>query len=50
MALISFFRCPKWTMEGEWKFWFNANHCVFWLDYYLTLEPANLLRRGRFAF
>ena len=33
--------CPAEVWETERKFWYNAFHGVFWLDYYLTLEPAN---------
>ena len=36
---ISF--CPENLWDNEIKFWHNAFHCLFYLDYYLTLEPAN---------
>ena len=34
---ISF--CPDDLWSGKNKFWYIAYHCLFWLDYYLTLEP-----------
>jgi hypothetical protein len=33
--------CPKDFWDTEKKFWYNACHCLFFLDYYLTLEPKN---------
>jgi DinB superfamily len=35
--------CPPKLWTGEQKFWYNAYHCLFWLDYYLTLEPTNFV-------
>jgi hypothetical protein len=32
--------CPEGVWDNERKFWYNAYHCLFFLDYYLTLEPA----------
>jgi DinB family protein len=32
--------CPEEVWNNERKFWYNAYHCLFYLDYYLTLEPA----------
>ena len=31
--------CPDELWNTEAKFWYNAYHCLFYLDYYLTLEP-----------
>ena len=33
--------CPAELWDTEKKFWYNAYHCLFFLDYYLTLEPKN---------
>jgi hypothetical protein len=33
--------CPTEFWNTETKFWYNAYHCLFFLDYYLTLEPIN---------
>ena len=33
--------CPSECWDTEQKFWYNAYHCLFYLDYYLTLEPDN---------
>ena len=33
--------CPVKLWDTESKFWYNAYHCLFWLDYYLTLDPVN---------
>ncbi|WP_435353489.1 DinB family protein [Emticicia sp. SJ17W-69] len=35
--------CPTEFWDTEKKFWYNAYHCLFFLDYYLTLEPSNFL-------
>jgi hypothetical protein len=32
--------CPIEFWDTEKKFWYNAYHCLFFLDYYLTLEPT----------
>ncbi len=34
---ISF--CPNSFWEADDEFWYISYHTVFWLDYYLTLEP-----------
>jgi hypothetical protein len=31
--------CPDELWDTEIKFWYNAFHCLFWTDYYLTLDP-----------
>jgi len=35
--------CPIEAWDTDSKFWYNAYHCMFYLDYYLTLEPQNFL-------
>ncbi len=31
--------CTDELWDNKKKFWYNAYHCLFYLDYYLTLEP-----------
>ncbi len=31
--------CPVEHWASETKFWYHAFHCLFYLDYYLTMEP-----------
>ncbi len=31
--------CPPEFWDTEKYFWYNAYHGLFWLDYYLTLQP-----------
>ncbi len=31
--------CPSAAWDTDKKFWYIAFHCLFWLDYYLTIEP-----------
>ncbi len=33
--------CPKELWDTNTKFWYNAYHCLFFLDYYLTLETTD---------
>lgn len=33
--------CPEKIWDDKDKFWYNAYHCLFFLDYYLTTEPDN---------
>src|SRR6476646_2144254 len=35
--------CPDELWDTENKFWYNAYHCLVYLDYYLTVEPGNFL-------
>ena len=35
--------CPNELWNTETKFWYNAYHCLFFLDYYLTPEPGKFL-------
>ncbi|MBL0357074.1 MAG: DinB family protein [Chitinophagaceae bacterium] len=32
--------CPSEHWNTDKKFWHSAYHCLFFLDYYLTMEPA----------
>jgi hypothetical protein len=31
--------CNDELWDTEINFWYNAYHCLFWTDYYLTLNP-----------
>ena len=31
--------CPPGCWDTKTQFWYIAYHCLFYLDYYLTLEP-----------
>ena len=31
--------CTDGLWDNKQKFWYSAYHCLFYLDYYLTLEP-----------
>lgn len=33
--------CPAEYWDTKNKFWYISYHCLFWLDYYLTLKPAD---------
>lgn len=33
--------CPESTWDLQSKFWYNAYHCIFYLDYYLSRDPDN---------
>lgn len=35
--------CPVGHWNTDINFWYNAYHCLFFLDYYLTMEPGNFL-------
>lgn len=32
--------CPDEHWDTALDFWYNAYHCTFWTDYYLSTEPA----------
>lgn len=32
--------CPQEKWDTQTKFWYNAYHCLFFLDYYLTPDAA----------
>lgn len=33
--------CPPEHWNTERKFWYNAFHCLFFMDYYLTMQPKD---------
>lgn len=33
-------QCPVEHWDTDKNFWYNAYHCLFFLDYYLTMDPA----------
>ncbi|MCF8325136.1 MAG: DinB family protein [Leadbetterella sp.] len=33
--------CPADFWDTEQKFWYNAYHCIFFLDYYLSSQPID---------
>ena len=35
--------CPAEVWSTETKFWYTAYHCLFYLDYYLSTDPANFI-------
>lgn len=35
--------CPVELWDTQTKFWYNAYHCLFFLDYYLTLETESFV-------
>lgn len=35
--------CPKELWNTEEKFWYSSYHCLFFLDYYLTTDPATYI-------
>lgn len=42
--------CPIEHWDTERKFWYNAYHCLFFLDYYLTMEPGAFSPPPPFTF
>lgn len=32
--------CPDEMWDSDIQFWYRAFHCIFWLDYYLSVDPA----------
>ena len=43
-------QCPIEYWDTEKKFWYNAFHCLFFLDYYLTLDPKKFTPPAPFTF
>lgn len=41
--------CPTEFWDTDKQFWYNAYHCVFFLDYYLTLEPSGFIPPNPFS-
>ena len=31
--------CPDEHWDTKAQFWYHAYHCIFWTDYYLTIDP-----------
>jgi len=42
--------CPQEHWDTEKEFWYNAYHCLFFTDYYLTLEPSTFAPPTPFTF
>lgn len=42
--------CPPEFWDTEKKFWYNAYHCLFFLDYYLTRNPEKFEPPKMFSF
>lgn len=42
--------CPDELWDTEYKFWYKSFHCLFWLDYYLFLDPENYVLTPPFTF
>ena len=43
-------KCPPQVWNGPGKFWYNAYHCLFFLDYYLTMRPRDFFPPENFSF
>ena len=41
--------CPDEFWDTEDEFWYSAYHCLFYLDYYLTLDPAGYVSPAPFS-
>lgn len=41
--------CPQKLWNSTSKFWYNAYHTIFYLDYYLTEEPGKFLPPSPFT-
>ncbi|MBC8173636.1 MAG: DinB family protein [Chitinophagales bacterium] len=41
--------CPNELWDTDSKFWYNAYHALFYLDYYLTMEPEKFLPPSPFT-
>lgn len=42
--------CPDEHWDTQVKFWYSAYHCIFWTDYYLSVEPAKFGPPAPFTF
>ena len=42
--------CPAEHWNTDKKIWYNAYHCLFFLDYYLTMEPKTFSPPPPFTF
>ena len=41
--------CPANVWDTDKLFWYNAYHCLFFLDYYLSLEPKGFMPPAPFT-
>ena len=41
--------CPDTLWNDKSQFWYNAYHCIFYLDYYLTEEPGTFMPPAPFT-
>lgn len=41
--------CTEKLWDTETKFWYNAYHCLFFLDYYLTTDPKKFAPQTPFT-
>ena len=42
--------CPEHNWDTEKRFWIHAYHCLFFTDYYLTLEAATFVPPPPFTY
>ncbi len=42
--------CPDEHWDTELNFWYSSFHCIFWTDYYLSLEPDHFTPPPPFTF
>lgn len=42
--------CPDENWDTALDFWYIAYHCIFWTDYYLTIEPHTFAPPPPFTF
>jgi DinB superfamily len=42
--------CPNDLWDTPTDFWYQSYHCVFWTDYYLSLEPDSFVPPKPFTF
>jgi hypothetical protein len=42
--------CPDEYWNTDEKFWYTSYHCLFFLDYYLTLDPSNYISPKPFTY
>jgi hypothetical protein len=42
--------CPQEQWNTGTQFWYKAYHCLFFLDYYLTMEPKTFSPPAPFTF
>src|SRR4030095_8810070 len=42
--------CPLTSWNSKANFWYHALHCLFFLDYYLTMQPEKFAPPAPFTF